>query len=168
MRKLVAALIIGAVGLAGANAIAKEERNEAGESKAEMALKERKAAPTDAQSDANATLAALLDKRDDKAAFSTAKGARVSGTLVQVETEEDGDLHLVLAPSGAETDTKRWVIAEIPQEWQKRDKSMTLESVEKLRGKPVTVTGWIYYEPEAPSPDPRGTLWEIHPVTSIK
>ena len=168
MRKLVALMIIGAVGMAGSSAIAKEERNEAGESKAEMALKERKAAPTEAQIDASVTLAALLDKSADKAAFSNAKGARVSGTLVMVETEEDGDLHLVLAPTGAETDTKRWVIAEVPTSWQKRDKSMTLESIEKLRGKPVTVTGWIYYEPEAPSPDPRGTLWEIHPVTSIK
>ena len=168
MKTLVAALVIGAVGLTGANVVAKEDRHEAGESKAEMALKERKAAPADAQIDPGATLAALLEKSADKAAFSGGKGARVSGTLVMVETEEDGDLHLVLAPSGQETDTKRWVIAEIPKSWQKRDKSMTLESVEQMRGKQVTVTGWIYYEPDAPSPDPRGTLWEIHPVTSIR
>jgi hypothetical protein len=166
MRTLVAMLIIGAVGMTGANAFAKEQRNEAGESKAEMALKERKAAPTDAQIDAGATLAALLDKGSDKAAFSNSKGARVSGTLVAVETEEDGDLHLVLAPGGQETDTKRWVIAEIPKAAQKGD--LKLESVEKLRGRNVTVTGWIYWEPDSPSSDPRGTLWEIHPVTSIK
>jgi hypothetical protein len=168
MRKLAAVLIAGAVGMGGASAIAKEDRHEAGESKAEMALKERKAAPADAEIDASVTLAALLDKHADKSAFSSTKGVRVSGTLVMVETEEDGDLHLVLAPSGQETDTKRWVIAEIPAAWQKRDKSMKLESVEQLRGKQVTVTGWIYYEPDSPSPDPRGTLWEIHPVTSIR
>lgn len=167
MRNLVAVLIIGAVGMAGANAIAKEERNEAGEAKAEMALKSRKAAPSDAQIDASATLAALLDK-SDAAAFSNGTGARISGTLVQVETEEDGDLHLAIAPAGQENDTHRWLIAEVPPAWQKRDASLKLESVEKLRGKPVTVTGWIYYEPETSSPDPRGTRWEIHPVTSIR
>lgn len=166
MRKLVAVMIVGAVAMTGAHVFAKEERNEAGESKAEMALKGRVAAPTDAQIDASATLAAMLDKGADKAAFSNSKGARVSGTLVQVETEEDGDLHLVLAPGGQETDTRRWVIAEIPKAAQKG--GMNLESVEKMRGRNVTVTGWIYYEPDSPSTDPRGTLWEIHPVTSIK
>ena len=36
-----------------------------------------------------------------------------------------------------------------------------------LRGRKVAVTGWLYYEPDAESEDPRGTRWEIHPVTSI-
>ena len=34
-----------------------------------------------------------------------------------------------------------------------------------LVGKKVRVTGWLYWEPDEEQGDPRGTRWEIHPVT---
>jgi hypothetical protein len=40
------------------------------------------------------------------------------------------------------------------------------ENLRKLRGKHVQVVGWLFHEPDSAS-EPRGTLWEIHPVTSI-
>ena len=157
---------IAALALAGTT-IAAEKEHDKGESKEEMALKQRKAAPKDAEIDSAVTLGILLEKHD-KGAFPTAKAARVEGTLVQVETEEDGDIHMTLAPEGHEHDTGRWVIAEVTPAWQKQDKSLKLEALKQHRGKKVTVTGWLYYEPDDEHNDPRGTLWELHPVTSVK
>ena len=37
----------------------------------------------------------------------------------------------------------------------------------KLQGSRVRVTGWLYYEPDDEQEDPRGTRWEIHPVTAV-
>ena len=44
---------------------------------------------------------------------------------------------------------------------------MDFDELEKLRGKKVRATGWLYWEPDEDHPDPRGTRWELHPVTSI-
>ena len=156
-----------ALALAFAGGCLAAEEHDKGESKEELALKHRKAAPKDAEIDASVTLGAMLEKKD-KGAFSIDKGARVSGTLVQVETEEDGDIHMTLAPQGKETDTSHWVIVEVPQVWQKQDKSLQIAALKQHRGKQVTVTGWLYYEPDDDHGDPRGTMWELHPVTSIK
>ena len=167
MRTTIALGAAVALALAG-NCLAHEkEGHDKGESKEEMALKHRKAAPKDAEIDASVTLSTLLDKKE-KGAFSLDKGARIEGTLVMVETEEDGDIHLTLAPKGKETDTTHWLIAEVPSSWQKQDKSLALDALKERRGKSVTVTGWLYYEPDEEYQDPRGTKWEVHPVTSIK
>jgi hypothetical protein len=37
----------------------------------------------------------------------------------------------------------------------------------ELVGTKIQVTGWLYFEPDEEQPDPRGTRWEIHPVTAI-
>ena len=116
--------------------------------------------------DSAATLDAMLSKKD-KSAFSESKGATIEGYVVQVEKEEDGDIHIVLAPTAGETDTKKWVIVEVTPAWQKKGGDYTPDALHKLHGQKVRVTGWLYYEPDEEMDDPRGTLWEIHPVTEI-
>ena len=74
---------------------------------------------------------------------------------------------MALTPEARETDTRRWVVVEVTPAWQKQKPSLSGEELRKLHGKKVRVTGWLYYEPDAKSPDPRGTLWELHPVTDI-
>ena len=155
-----------ALALAG-QTLAAEKEHDKGESKEELAMKHRKAAPTDAQIDASVSLSTMLEKKD-KGAFAADKGARVTGTLVMVESEEDGDIHMTLAPECKETDSKQWVIAEVPPAWMKQDASLKLPELRQRLGKKVTVTGWLYYEPDVEPGDPRGTMWELHPVTSVK
>ncbi|HEY1251836.1 MAG TPA: hypothetical protein VGH97_11655 [Thermoanaerobaculia bacterium] len=161
MLSLTAALL--AAGVLGAQ----ERPGDKGESPAEMKLRGRSAAPKTAEIDSAVTLDAMLAKKD-KAAFSETKGATVEGYVVQVEREEDGDYHLTLASAAGETDTKKWVIVEVTPTWQKKETSFSGDSLRKLYGKKVRVTGWLYYEPDEEGPDPRGTRWEIHPVTDIK
>ena len=140
-----------------------EDKGETAEAKK---LRGRATAPKAADVDSAVTLDAMLSKKD-KSAFSESKGATVEGYIVQVEKEEDGDVHLVLAPSAGETDTKKWVIVEVTPAWQKKGGNFTADSLRKMQGQKVRVTGWLYYEPDEASPDPRGTRWEIHPVTEI-
>jgi len=99
----------------------------------------------------------------DPAAARSDDAARLPG----FETEADGDVHLVLAPAGGETDTKRWVITEVTPAWQAKDAAMSAAKLRALRGQQVQVTGWLFHEPDADDPDPRGTPWELHPVTAI-
>jgi hypothetical protein len=108
----------------------------------------------------------LLGKKD-KSGFSEQKGATVEGSVIQVEREEDGDVHLTLALAAGETDTRKWVIVEVTPAWQKRSAGLSASALRKLQGKKIRVTGWLYYEPGDEQPDPRGTMWEIHPVTEI-
>lgn len=108
----------------------------------------------------------MLSKQE-KTAFSQAKGATVEGYVIQVEREEDGDYHLTLAAAPKETDTRKWIIVEVTPAWQKKSAGLSPEALRKLIAKKVRVTGWLFYEPGEEQPDPRGTLWEIHPVTEI-
>jgi len=144
-------------------AAGQEDKGETAEAKK---LRGRVSAPKTADVDSAVTLDSMLSKKD-KSAFSESKGATVEGYVVQVEKEHDGDVHLVLAPSAGETDTKKWVIVEVTPAWQKKGGTFTADSLRKLHGQKVRVTGWLYYEPDEKSPDPRGTRWEIHPVTEI-
>jgi hypothetical protein len=157
---LTAALL--AAGVLGAQ----ERAGDKGESAAEKKLRGRPAHPKPAEIDAAVTLDAMLSK-NDKGAFSESKGATVEGYVVQVEREEDGDYHLALAASAKETDTKKWVIVEVTPPWQKKSAALSGNNLRKLHGKKVKVTGWLYYEPDDDQEDPRGTRWEIHPVTDI-
>ncbi len=144
-------------------AAGQEDKGETAEAKK---LRGRTSAPKAADVDSAVTLDSMLSKKD-KSAFSESKGATVEGYVVQVEKESDGDVHLVLAPSAGETDTRKWVIVEVTAAWQKKGGNFTTDSLRKLHGRKVRVTGWLYYEPDEASPDPRGTRWEIHPVTEI-
>jgi len=165
MNSFLRMLAYAGIGLAMYPAIVLADEDK-GESKSEMAAKNRHAAPTPAQIDEHATLAALLE-RSFADAWSIEKAARVEGVIVQVETESDGDTHVVLAPPGEEKNTARWVIAEVTKASRAHHKDLASAKLKDLRGRKVAVTGWLYYEPDAESEDPRGTRWEIHPVTSI-
>src|SRR5262245_33120026 len=147
--------------------VASTAEKDAGESKENLALKNRAASPKSTDIDAAITLDALLAK-NEPGAFSTAKAASVSGHVVQVEKEEDGDVHMVLAGVKGETSTARWVIVEVTPSWQKKSSSLSERHLRALVGQRVRVTGWLYYEPDVEGPDPRGTRWEIHPVTSVE
>jgi hypothetical protein len=153
------------LGLPGA-ARAGESRQDKGETAAAKKLRGRSTSPKPADIDAAATLDALLAK-NDKAAFSEAKGATVEGWVVQVEREEDGDFHLTLASAKGEADTRKWVVVEVTPTWQKKSPELAQSALHKLVGTKVRVTGWLYYEPDDEQEDPRGTRWEIHPVTSV-
>jgi hypothetical protein len=142
------------------------EEKEKGESKAEMTLKERRAPPTAEAIDPNATIDALLTKKA-QSDWSNAKGARIEGYVVQVEREDDGDVHLAVAASANQTDSAKWMIVEVTPAWQKRKPELSVKRLRALVKKHVRVTGWLYYEPEEDQEDPRGTRWELHPVTEL-
>jgi hypothetical protein len=145
---------------------AAEPAADKGETAAAKKLRGRAKAPAAADIDAAATLAALLAK-DEKSAFSEAKGATIEGWVVQSEKEEDGDFHIALAVAKGETDTRKWMVVEVTPAWQKKSAALSPAALRKLMGTKVQVTGWLYYEPDEEQPDPRGTRWEIHPVTAI-
>jgi hypothetical protein len=141
-----------------------EDEKESPELKAKKA---RTAEPKDSDIDKSASLESLLAKKGPKD-WSDSKAAVIEGKIVQIEKEpDDGDYHVTLAPAGSETDTTKWVIVEVTPAWGKKKPALSPASVDKLRGKTVRVTGWLFYEPEEPHHDPRGTNWEIHPVTNL-
>jgi hypothetical protein len=164
-RQAVLALL--AVLLLGLPALAEDHDHDKGESKAEMALKSRATAPKAGEMDANATIQSLLQKQGP-ADWSNKKGAQLEGYVIQVEREDDGDVHLVLATKPGETNTQSWVITEVPSAWQKKSAALSEKSLKSLVGKHVRVSGWLYREPDEEHADPRGTTWEIHPVTDLK
>lgn len=140
--------------------------DEKGEGKKEMALKNRGKAPAAAAIDAAVTLDGLLSKKAESD-WSQQKGASVEGYVMQVEREEDGDVHIALAAAANQTDSAKWVVIEVTPAWQKRKPGLSWKKLRALVKKHVRVTGWLYFEPDADQPDPRGTRWELHPVTDI-
>ena len=129
------------------------------------AMKEHAVAPAAADMDKAATLEGLLTKKGPRD-WSSNKGATIEGFVMQVEKDQDGDIVLFLALAPDQTDTKRWLLAEVSPDWQKKAPELSEESCRNLYGKKVKVTGWLYYDDKGDQ-DPRGTLWEIHPVTSL-
>jgi hypothetical protein len=156
---------LSAVLLAGSPLMAEDK--DKGESKAEAALKNRTTPPKAEEMDSNATIQALLEKKGPTD-WSNKKGAQLEGYVIQVEKEEDGDIHLVLASKPGEPNTQNWVVTEVPSNWQKKKPELSAESLRSLIGKQVSVSGWLYLEPDLEHGDPRGTPWEIHPVVAIK
>lgn len=140
--------------------------NDAGDSPKYQALKGRASAPRNADLDKAASLESLLSKSGESD-WSNAKAAHIEGFVIQVEHEEDGDVHLSLAAAANEPDTRKWIIVEVTPAWRSKDKSMSEAHLRALRGKPIGVTGWLYFEPDVEWADPRGTRWELHPVTNI-
>jgi hypothetical protein len=156
----------GAAGLLLLLAGALSGQEDKGETPEALKLRGRTAAPAAADIDPAVTIPAMLS-RGEKSAFSEAKGATIEGWVVQVEREDDGDYHVALAESPNESDTRKWVIVEVTPGWQKKNGALAGDGLRKLNGKKVRVTGWLYYEPDADQPDPRGTRWELHPVTDV-
>jgi hypothetical protein len=166
MQRQIRVLFACAVLTAGTAVAAAEPGGDAGETKEAVALKHRAKAPAAGDIDAAATVDALLAK-SGAADWSQAKAAKVQAYVIQVEKEEDGDVHLALATTAGESDTHRWLIAEVTPSWAKKKPALSAGKLRALAGKKVEVTGWLYYEPDANQEDPRGTRWEIHPVTEI-
>jgi hypothetical protein len=158
-------LALSTVALSGI-ARAQERPGDKGETAEAKKLRGRSTAPQAGVMDSAVTLDAMLAK-NDASAFSQSKGASIEGWVIQAEKEEDGDFHVVLAANKGETDTKKWVIVEVPPAWQKKSVTMSEHALRDMVGKKVRVTGWLYWEPDADQPDPRGTRWELHPVTAI-
>lgn len=165
MKRLVTVLAVASLALA-VPCSAQERPTDKGETAEAERVKGRSSEPKAAEIDSAVTLDAMLEKGEKD--LNQEKAATVEGYIVQVEKEEDGDMHVVLGPSKGETDTKRWVIVELTPAWQRKKPSLSLAAIRKLHGNKVRVTGWLYWEPDADQPDPRGTRWEIHPVTSIE
>ncbi len=165
-RKVLAILASFILALGVAGILRAGEEADKGETAEAKKLRGRSTSPAAADIDAGATLDALLAKQP-KTAFSERKGATIEGFVVQTEREEDGDYHLTLAAAKGETDTRKWVIVEITPAWQKKDASLAPAALRKLNGTQVRVTGWLYYEPDDEQGDPRGTRWELHPVTAV-
>lgn len=140
--------------------------DEKGESPKYKALKNRRTAPAQNSLDKAATLSSLLDKKNETD-WSTSKGAAIEGYVLQVEEEEDGDYHIAMAEHKGESDTNKWIIVEVTPGWRSRKASLAPARLKQLHGKRVRVTGWLFYEPEEDQVDPRGTRWELHPVTDI-
>jgi hypothetical protein len=134
--------------------------------KKEAAGKSRPAAPKEADIDKAATAEALLAK-NAKGDWSDAKGATLAGYVVMVEKEEDGDIKIFLAAKQGEMCATGWMFLEVPTSWQKNDPSLSEKSLRALVGKKVKVTGWLFFDEKAGGA-PRGTKWELHPVTSIE
>jgi hypothetical protein len=166
--RTVAVTVLGMALLALAStARAGEQEGDKGETPQAKKLRGRSAAPKAADMDAAVTLDAMLAK-NDKSAFSEAKAATIEGWVVQNEREEDGDYHLTLASAKGETDTRKWVIVEVTPAWQKKSAALSPDALRKLHGTKIRVTGWLYWEPDDDQPDPRGTRWELHPVTAVE
>lgn len=158
--------VMGVLLLGSSGVVAAQTDGDKGESKMNIASKNRRAMPKSTDMDSTVTLDGLLSKNgaDD---WSTAKAAVVDGYVIQLERETDGDYHLALATNPGETDTTKWVIIEATPALSKPLASLSGGHLKSLHGKHVRVTGWLYYEPDNESGDPRGTRWEIHPVTNI-
>ena len=140
--------------------------DEKGESPKYVAMKNRRTTPNEKSIEKSITLKTLLEKKDEDD-LPTSKAAVLEGYVVQVEKEEDGDFHIVLADEKRENNTDKWVIVEVTSAWRKRKASLSDARLRRLGDKKIRVTGWLFYEPEEEHVDPRGTRWELHPVTDI-
>ena len=149
-----------------AYATQRQSADDKGESPKSRALKNRKSAPGQNDIDKSVTLKGLLDKKNETD-WPASKGAVIEGYVIQVEKEDDGDYHIVLSDDRQETDTNKWVVVEVTPAWRTRKASLSPTRLKQLHGKNVRVTGWLFYEPEADQVDPRGTRWELHPVTDM-
>ena len=132
----------------------------------ESVLKTRMTVPKGSDIDQSVSLQALV-AQSGKNDWSSMKAATLQGYVRQVEKDDDGDVVIFLAGKADDTDTKNWVVAEVPPGWQGKNQDLTEKSLRGLLLKHVKVTGWLFYDSN-PGEDPsRGTPWEIHPVTSI-
>lgn len=128
-------------------------------------LKARAEAPKVTDIDKSATLDLLLS-RSKPGDWSASKGAVVEGHVIQVIKSSDGDIRLYLAARPEETDTRKWVITEVPPAWAEKSPGLAPAKLWDLHGKKVRATGWLFYDTTSVR-YPRGTNWEIHPVTEI-
>jgi hypothetical protein len=155
------------------------------------AMKRRTAPPTAAAPMDRARIAALPHRRPDAGtARLEERGVVVEGWVQRVMLAMDGDIHLEVAvepdPDGGGAD---YVTAEITAALRREHPGWRYEPLaDALRPRQgagswpdgprrVRLTGWLLYDYEFDRPTharrpgrppPRGTVWEVHPVTRIE
>jgi hypothetical protein len=92
-----------------------------------------------------------------------------------IKGEANNDIHISVAESQDTSDFEGIVVEMIPQN---RPTKWTVANVSKLRGKLLLIEGGLFYDNHhfvngdatepVPRQPPRFSLWEIHPVVSVK
>jgi hypothetical protein len=92
-----------------------------------------------------------------------------------LKTEANNDIHISVAETKNRSEFEGIVVEMIPQD---RPENWTSEEIKKLRGKVLLIEGGLFYDNlhfangDEDNPMPRQpkrfSLWEIHPVTSLK
>lgn len=158
-------------------------------------LKNRVEAPRPEQVDPDVSIEALLAPGDDRDRWSDTSGADLVGYVWDVKVGgvetcnckatdaalRDTHIELVVDPDHA-SGTDR-VIVEVTPRWRQKMAEQgadwsTATLKKTIKGKWIHVTGWLLYDFEhqyqAENTAPgnpknwRGTVWEIHPVTSLE
>jgi hypothetical protein len=152
--------------------------------------KNRKTSPKPDQIDPNVTITKMLNSKDKKTAFSEKKAAIVTGYILKASPEgkescnchsgkvADHDIHVFIAPSKNVTLISQCIVVEITPWVKKNHPEWTVAYLNANSGKKVEITGWLLYDWEhlnvsaASNVDlesaKRGTVWELHPFTSLK
>jgi hypothetical protein len=160
-------------------------------------LKNRWVFPTEADIDANVTLAAMLEPGEDHERWSTARAARISGWVVKVKGSGgescncgmtkslDTDTHIDIALT-PDADKTECVVVEVTPRIRKMMadqgidwRSSLLKNEENgILGRYVEFTGWLFFDSmhvgQAANTSTgsgqihRATAWELHPVTSMR
>jgi hypothetical protein len=128
-------------------------------------LKARAVAPKATDIEKSATLDLLLT-RSKPGDWSASNGAVLEGHVIQVIKSSDGDIRLYLAARPEETDTRKWVIIEVPPTWAEKAPGLSPAKLWDFHGKKVRASGWLFYDTTSIK-YPRGTNWELHPATEI-
>ncbi|HEV2670648.1 MAG TPA: hypothetical protein VGU74_06115 [Gemmatimonadales bacterium] len=158
-------------------------------------LKNRRNTPGTGDIDQNATVAALLQDRDDRTVWNDTHGASIVAYVVNVklgskETVNCGDTdsayidtHIEVLQNTSDTGKTARLIVEVTPRWrwfvaQQGEDWSTRALKQSLQGHWVRFTGWLFWDfehaDEAEHTNPghagnwRATAWEIHPITDIK
>jgi hypothetical protein len=90
--------------------------------------------------------------------FRVGNAVQVTGWVAGIRHEADGDYHIELAEKPTANRAHSVVCEIVPQRPLKPP----------VKGRHVTITGWVYWDGHHLHEPGRGTQWEIHPVTSIR
>ena len=158
-------------------------------------LKNRSAAPTQADIDPSATLVGILEPGWDYARWNENRAAEIVGYVVRVlpggkETTNCGaldrphrDTHIELIRSPGDVAKTRRFIVEVTPRWRAAMWAQGIDwSTDRLKwaleGRWVKVRGWLFFDREHVSQSEnmahgnpsnwRATAWEIHPITGIE
>ena len=158
-------------------------------------LKNRVAAPIDADMDAAVTLEAFLQPGDDEDRWDEAKAGELTGLVHDVKVggiettnckatnPEDRDTHIELVIDADHDAGTQRVIVEVTPRWRDQMRAQSVDwststLKDQLIGQWVRVRGWLLFDQEhvdqAENTNPgndknwRATVWELHPITSIE
>lgn len=151
--------------------------------------KNRKTAPSAKNIDTGVTIHKMLSSKDSETIFSEKKAATITGYIFDANPEgkescnchsdnaADYDIHVFIAPSATTSSIGECVVVEITPWVKTKHPEWTVAFLKANKGKKVTITGWLLYDWEhtnvsaASNPGltnaKRGTVWELHPFTSL-